>query len=231
MTHETRTPISKVMEQSQDDATGVKGHRASLGPIKVDDQLRRARTRPVRRILSMVLLLVMVAAALPLTGSAQGTSEAARACAGGGHASMVRIEDASRFTNPGECVQYVAAGGVLDQDGDSDGAPDSSDNCASLSNPGQEDTDTDGIGDLCDTTPNGDSDGDGVDNVPDRCEGFDDTVDTDGDGTPNGCDLTPNGDTDGDGIDNLSDSTPNGDSDGDGIDNVIDNCVETVNAG
>jgi hypothetical protein len=192
-----------------------------------------ANTPILRRMVLVVLMLMTVSAALPLEGAAQkrGNADAAQACAGGGYASRVRIEDGSRFNNAGECIGYVATGGGLDQDGDSDGAPDSRDNCASLPNAVQADADGDGTGDLCDLTPNGDSDGDGVDNVPDQCEGFDDTADTDRDGTPNGCDLTPNGDSDGDGIDNLSDSTPNGDSDGDGIDNAIDNCVDTVNAG
>jgi hypothetical protein len=33
----------------------------------------------------------------------------------------------------------------------------------------QEDTDLDGIGDACDSTPNGDTDSDGVDNLSDNC--------------------------------------------------------------
>jgi hypothetical protein len=39
-----------------------------------------------------------------------------------------------------------------------------------------------------------DSDGDGVPDDSDLCEGHDDSVDSDKDGTPDGCDETPNGD-------------------------------------
>ena len=38
-----------------------------------------------------------------------------------------------------------------------------------------------------------DTDGDGVLNESDICNGFDDTIDSDGDGVPDGCDDTPNG--------------------------------------
>jgi hypothetical protein len=52
---------------------------------------------------------------------------------------------------------------VIDTDGD--GVPDSSDNCSSVANPGQTDTDADGQGDACDT----DDDADGVPDTTDNC--------------------------------------------------------------
>ncbi len=53
-----------------------------------------------------------------------------------------------------------------DGDVDDDGVPDSSDNCPFEANPGQEDRDGDGLGDVCDP----DADGDGVDDATDNCD-------------------------------------------------------------
>jgi hypothetical protein len=53
-------------------------------------------------------------------------------------------------------------------DGDDDGVPDTTDNCPTVPNPGQEDVDQDGVGDVCDNCPTvynpdqADIDGDGV---------------------------------------------------------------------
>ena len=116
-------------------------------------------------------------------------------------------------------------------------------------------TDHDGLGNACDSTPNGDIDGDGIDDGVDNCPAVANATqtDTDGDGQGNACDNTPNGDTDLDGIDNLSDNcplvynpdqantdgdtlgnacdrTPTGDTDGDGVDNSVDNCPAIANA-
>jgi hypothetical protein len=54
-------------------------------------------------------------------------------------------------------------------DSDADGIPDGCDNCLTTSNPDQADADDDGLGDVCDATPTGDDDNDGVDNAVDLC--------------------------------------------------------------
>ena len=101
-------------------------------------------------------------------------------------------------------------------DGDGDGVPDDEDNCPDRSNPNQSDSNNNGIGDECepesrcgtsscsdgDPCTTGDewdancncigtykdSDGDGVCDYSDKCEGYDDNRDWDNDGVPDGCD-------------------------------------------
>lgn len=140
-------------------------------------------------------------------------------------------------------------------DSDDDGLLNPQDNCPTVPNGDQTDTDNDGVGDACDSTPNGDEDADGVDNLSDNCAGVSnpDQTNTDGDEFGDACDPTPNGDDDGDGVDNLSDNCPGvsnpdqtdtdndglgnlcdpiptGDRDGDGVDNAIDNCPRLANS-
>ena len=88
-------------------------------------------------------------------------------------------------------------------DSDGDGVCDNQDNCDFTANPDQADNDGDGIGNVCDDTPNGDpcanqggdSDGDGVCDNQDNCDftANPDQADNDGDGIGNACDDTPNG--------------------------------------
>ncbi|WP_354671185.1 FG-GAP-like repeat-containing protein [Thiohalobacter sp. IOR34] len=131
-------------------------------------------------------------------------------------------------------------------DGDGDSVPDDLDNCPTISNQAQTDTDGDGLGDACDE----DTDGDGVSNDLDNCprvsnpdqkdmdnDGMGDPCDPDldGDGIANfgigrldNCPRTPNPgqwDSDGDGTGDACDP----DRDGDRIPNTRDNCPSRVN--
>ena len=139
-----------------------------------------------------------------------------------------------------------------ENDADGDGVCGDVDNCPDVYNPGQEDSDGDGVGNACEP----DADGDGVVDDDDNCPATPnaDQVDSDGDGAGDVCDacpLDPEDDVDGDGVcgdvDNCplvhnpgqEDSDGDGtgdacegivDSDGDGVADDVDNCPATPNA-
>ena len=135
-----------------------------------------------------------------------------------------------------QTIQFVPSG--FDSDGD--GIVDESDNCPSVSNTDQLDTDGDGVGDVCDP----DDDGDGIIDTKDNCPltANPDQLDTDSDGEGDVCDTDDDGDgvldaedncplianadqldTDEDGIGDVCDT----DDDGDGVLDAEDNCPLT----
>ena len=145
---------------------------------------------------------------------------------------MQNIEnDFIEENDDGKCIK---SSNELISDTDDDGISDQIDNCTTVSNPDQTDSNNDNIGDACFN----DNDNDGIQNEEDSCpdtldwfgsfldvdfDGTNDwTLDIDGDGINNSCDP----DADGDGIPNESDICRFGndrdDLDGDGIPDFCD---------
>lgn len=85
-------------------------------------------------------------------------------------------------------------------DADNDGVSDALDNCPLDANSDQADNDGDGLGNVCDSTPDGeptaDSDSDGYTDDVDNCPNVanPEQLDNDNDGIGNVCDATPDGD-------------------------------------
>ncbi len=116
-------------------------------------------------------------------------------------------------------------GGLVPGDTDRDRFPNRVDNCPTVRNPDQAETDGDGIGDACDP----DADGDRIPNPSDNCPYVSnpDQADVNNNGLGDVCDL-PEGDADKDGVLNSKDNCPTipnrtqTDSDGDGIGDACD---------
>lgn len=120
---------------------------------------------------------------------------------------------------------------------DGDGFFDANDNCPQITNPGQEDSDGDGKGNVCDPCPldnPDDSDGDLVCDSADVCQGKDDRLDADNDSVPDACDICDLGDdsqdADGDSVPDACDQCAMGndlaDADADDVPDACDKCPQ-----
>ncbi len=149
-----------------------------------------------------------------------------------------------------EDPQWIMSYAPVDQDQDEDGVVDFLDNCPSIPNPDQMDTDGDGTGNACDTCTDTDRDGFGDPGFPintcstDNCPGIanGDQLDADGDGLGDLCDACSDADGDGLGYPTVPASTcppdncptvPNptqADTDGDEVGDACDNCLLEENS-
>jgi len=129
-------------------------------------------------------------------------------------------------------VHSIDIAGLVDTDGD--GIPDEADDCPTVPDPEQIDSNHDGIGDACQGGGPPDTDGDGIPDSMDNCPTVPnpDQADSNHNGIGDACDTSGSGapDRDGDGVPDSRDNcpdTPNADqqdSDGDGAGDACDPC-------
>lgn len=105
-----------------------------------------------------------------------------RAALSGLSATSMRVNGAQAVT---------AAQNSIDSDGDGDGVPDGTDNCAAVANADQLNTDGDSMGDACDPDDDNDTVADTADNCPRAANAG--QADADRDGVGDICDPTPDG--------------------------------------
>ena len=125
--------------------------------------------------------------------------------------------DGDGFTNLQEF--QLGTDPTVAPDGDNDGDPDHLDNCPSIANADQLDTDADGTGNVCDTDDDGDSMPDDYENAT---AGLDPLVD----------DALDDRNTDGEtNIEEYLNLIASVDTDSDGFNDFVDNCPAIANAG
>ena len=166
----------------------------------------------------------------------------------------IDLEDLENTTGEPGFSQCAAGPGVLPYDDcvppdtDDDGIPDATDNCPTVANTDQADSDHDGIGNAC---PPPDVQeiyvgnfADGIFDFIDNCPTVEnpDQTNSDGDGLGDACDNCPlvtnqdQADSDGDDFGDLCDNCPNdynpdqADTDSDGVGDACDNCSALANA-
>jgi hypothetical protein len=162
---------------------------------------------------SAIVLTLLVTAALPAVAAHRGAPSSAQGSAGAGVLSA-------------SATSLAAPLAPADVDSDADGVLDLDDNCRTVPNPDQADSNLDGVGDACD------ADGDGYQDDGDNCISVPnpDQADWDNNGRGDACDF----DADRDGVQDGSDNCPNvpnpeqADSDGDGIGNNCDASVDPL---
>ena len=140
----------------------------------------------------------------------------------GTSAKVVVISRSDGFSYCADAVSMVSVDSPPPlEDGDSDGVPDSTDNCALIANSNQADSDADSIGDACDNCPlaeNPDQRDSDQDSLGDLCDVLDPEPDTDSDGTPDSTDNC------------VSIANPNQtDFDQDAVGDACDNCPMAEN--